>query len=254
MDWTDEGIVLAARKHGESAAIVNLMTRAHGRHAGLVRGGAGRRARGVLQPGNEVAASWRARLAEHLGTYTCELARARAAGVLHDPLCLAGLTAACALTDATLPEREPHAAVFAGLGHLLQQIEGSDQWPADYVRWEIALLRELGFGLDLSSCAVSGAREGLAYVSPNSGRAVTATVAEPYRDRLLRLPAFVLAHDDEGAWDGSAPDIVAGLALAGYFLENHVLGPQNAPLPAARLRLVDRFSRGATISGGIVPS
>ena len=254
MDWTDEGIVLSARKHGESAAIVNLMTRAHGRHAGLVHGGAGRRARGVLQPGNEVAATWRARLAEHLGTYTCELAWARAASVLHDPDCLAGLTAACALTDAALPEREPYVAVFANLVHLLQQIEESDQWPADYVRWEIALLRELGFGLDLGRCAVTGVREGLAYVSPNSGRAVTAAAAEPYRDRLLRLPAFVLAGDDEGAWDGSASDILAGLALAGHFLENHVLGPQNAPLPAARLRLVDRFSRDTTISGDIVPS
>ena len=250
MDWTDEGIVLSASKHGEAAAIVSLMTRTHGRHAGLVRGGAGRRARGLLQPGNEVAATWRARLAEHLGTFTCELARAQAASVLDDPIRLAGLTAACALTDVALPERESHAEIFAGLKHLLQCIEEADRWPADYVRWEIDLLRELGFGLDLRHCAVTGVSAGLAYVSPSSGRAVTAEAAGPYRDRLLKLPGFVLG--DNEAWDGAADDIVAGLALAGHFLERHVLAPQNAALPAARLRLVDRFSQSAAISGGIV--
>ncbi|MFQ5765775.1 MAG: DNA repair protein RecO, partial [Rhodospirillales bacterium] len=169
MDWTDDGIVLSARKHGETSAIVTLLTRAHGRHLGLVRGGAGKRARGMLQPGNRVQARWRARLPEHLGTFTCELTEAFAAASLRDRLKLAGLSAACAMADAALPEREPHAAVFEGLLALLSVLQDED-WPSAYVKWEMGLLGELGFGLDLSACAATGTNDQLAYVSPKSGR------------------------------------------------------------------------------------
>ncbi|MDP6709170.1 MAG: DNA repair protein RecO, partial [Alphaproteobacteria bacterium] len=192
MQWRDDGIVLAVRKHGETGAVVSLLTRAHGRHAGLVRGGAGRRQRGVLQAGNEVHAEWRARLAEHLGSYTVELTRARAAELMALPAPLAGLSAACAVLEATLPEREPHAPIFDALAVLLDALGSSEAWPAVYVRFELGLLQELGFGLNLSACAMTGAAEGLAYVSPKSGRAVTAEAGAPWKEKLLRLPAFLL--------------------------------------------------------------
>jgi DNA repair protein RecO (recombination protein O) len=184
MQWRDDGIVLAVRKHGETGAVVSLLTRAHGRHAGLVRGGAGRRQRGVLQAGNEVHAEWRARLAEHLGSYTVELTRARAAELLALPAPLAGLSAACAVLEATLPEREPHAPLYDALAVLLDALAASEAWPAVYVRFELGLLQELGFGLDLQACAMTGATEGLAYVSPRSGRAVTAEAAAPWKEKL----------------------------------------------------------------------
>ena len=246
MQWSDEAVVLSARKHGETAAITTLMTRLHGRHAGLVRGGAGRRVRGVLQPGNQVAATWRARLAENLGSFSCELVRARPAALMTEPLGLAGLSAACALIDTALPEREPYEPLFESLSDLLGRIERAADWPADYVRWEVGLLRHLGFGLDLGSCAVTGTTEDLAYVSPNSGRAVTARAAAPYRARLFELPGFLAG----GEWDGSTQPISAGLALTGYFLERHVFDPQGTRLPASRTRLMDHFPRKPTISGG----
>ena len=153
MDWADEGIVLSARKHGESAAIVTLLTRAHGRHLGLAHGGAGRRGRGVYQPGNRVTARWRARLAEYLGTYVCELERSVAAAFLDDPARLAGLSAACAVAEVTLPERESHPAVFEAMLALLEAFE-TPGWDQAYVRWELGLLQELGFGLDASGRAL----------------------------------------------------------------------------------------------------
>ena len=235
MEWSDDGIVLAARKHGETSAIVSLLTRGHGRHAGLVRGGAGRRARGVYQPGNLVSAAWRARLAEHLGTYTCELVRAHAADHLQDKLPLAALSAATAMVEATLPEREPHAAVYDETIALLDAL-GSPGWQAVYVRWELALLAELGFGLDLTECAATGTNDNLIYVSPTSGRAVSAAAGEPYRDRMLTLPAFLLPGGDrEGA---GAEDVATGLRLTGYFLTHHVFIAGHGNLPAARERLV----------------
>ncbi|MDP6788129.1 MAG: DNA repair protein RecO [Rhodospirillales bacterium] len=237
MEWNDEGIVLSARRHGESAAIVTLLTPAHGRHAGLVRGGAGRRQRGVLQPGNRVAARWRARLSEHLGTLTCELTEALVAPLLGDPLRLAGLSAACALADWALPEREPHAVIHDGLVHLIKALSGDD-WPPLYVTWEMDLLRELGFGLDLESCAATGRTDTLAFVSPRTGRAVSLSAGEPYRDRLLVLPPFLT-----GAAVAATPrDIVDGLTLSAHFLERHVLAAAGRRLPAARLRLADRVA------------
>ncbi|MBW7849214.1 MAG: DNA repair protein RecO [Rhodospirillales bacterium] len=235
MEWNDEAIVLSMRRHGESAAIVHLLTRDHGRTAGLVRGASGRELRGVLQPGNEVEAWWKARLADHLGHLRCELRAAHAAAVLGDGGRLACLASACALADVALPEREPNPGVHETLGDLLRTL-AKPGWAARYAYWELRLLEELGYGLDLAKCAVTGLQSDLIYVSPRSGRAVSAAAGAPYRDRLLGLPGFLLT--GETASDG---EISNALALTGYFLERHVFAPQNALMPAARQRLVDRF-------------
>lgn len=240
MEWTDEGIILSARKHGETSAIVTLLTRAHGRHAGLVRGGAGKGARGILQPGNRVEARWRARLAEHLGTLTCEMTHAFAAAVLDDADRLAALSAACAVAEAALPEREPFPAVHDGLLALMGAIEG-DVWPIAYIRWELGLLAQLGFGLDLSECAATGRNDQLAYVSPKSGRAVSMAAGEPYKGKLLALPAF-LAGGGNGATPGALLD---GLRLTGHFLECHVFATMGGTMPAARRRLEERLRHAA---------
>lgn len=242
MEWTDEGIVLSARKHGESAAIAQLLTQAHGRHAGLVRGGAGSRARGIFQPGNRVQAVWRARLAEHLGAYRCELLHSGGAIFLDDALRLAALAAACALAEAALPERQPHPAVFDGLAALIAALESSDRiagWGRAYVQWELGLLAELGFGLELSRCAATGRNDELAYVSPRTGHAVSLSAGEPYKDRLLPLPRFLVA---AGALPTDA-EILAGLSLAGHFLERHAFAALHRELPRARTHLVERLTR-----------
>ena len=239
MDWTDDGIVLSARKHGETSVIATLLTRAHGRHLGLVRGGAGKKARGLYLPGNRVTARWRARLAEHLGTFSCEMTSAFAATVLKDRLRLAALSAACAVAEASLPERQPHAAVFDALVALLGVLEGGDrQWPSAYVKWELGLLGEIGFGLDLSACAATGRNDQLAYVSPKSGRAVSLAAGEPYKGALLPLPGFLLR---EGAW-GEPDEVAQGLKLTGYFLERNVFHPTDRSLPPARNRLAERLT------------
>ncbi|MFO0995195.1 MAG: DNA repair protein RecO [Alphaproteobacteria bacterium] len=238
MDWSDEGIVLSARRHGESAAIAVLLTEAHGRHAGLVRGGSGKRARGVLERGNRVHASWHARLEEHLGTFRCELVQSTAAGMLDDPLRLAVLSSACAVAEAALPEREPHPLVYAGLARVLDSLEG-DAWGETYVRWELALLGDLGFGLDLGACAATGETESLAYVSPRTGRAVSLAAGEPYKDRLLALPGFLL--EEGGVAEPAA--LSAGLGLTAHFLAQHVLAPHGRTLPDARFRLAERIAR-----------
>ncbi len=238
MDWSDEGIVLSARPHGESAALLVLLTRAHGRHAGLVRGGQGRRMRGLLEPGNRVAAEWRARLAEHLGSYTLDPIASHAAGLLDDPARLNALTAAAAVCDKALPEREPHPAAYEGFLALLAALEG-DHWAEAYVVWELGLLSELGFGLDLSGCAGGGANDQLAYVSPKSGRAVSLAAGEPYKDRLLPLPGFLV-----GRGAGGPAEVAQGLRLTGHFLAHQVFGPQHQPLPPARERLAERFPGG----------
>ena len=234
MDWTEDGVVLSARPLGESGVFASLLTASHGRHPGMVPGGVGKGGRAILQPGNLVRAVWRARLPEQLGTYRLELLEAHAALALDDSTRLAALTSACALCDQALPERQPHGPVFLALCALLRAL-ASPSWPSVYVHWELALLRDLGFGLDLRDCAATGLTENLIYVSPKSGRAICAQAGEPYRDRLLPLPAFLR----EGG-EGTASDIVAGLTLTGYFLDRHV-GAGRGGLPAARMRLVDRF-------------
>ncbi|MBT6093442.1 MAG: DNA repair protein RecO [Rhodospirillaceae bacterium] len=241
MEWRDDGIVLSARKHGESAAIVTLLTRDHGRHAGLVRGGAGRRARGLYQPGNHLRATWRGRLADHLGAYTCEMMEAVAAGLLADPLRLAALSSACAVAEAALPEREVHIPVYEGLQILLAALGDETQpWSTVYVKWEIGLLQELGFGLDFSQCAATGETENLTHVSPKTGRAVSAGAAAPYRDKLLPLPEFLLQAGGVGEGDA----ILEGLKVTGYFLGRHVFSQRRDPKPPdARSRLIDRLRR-----------
>lgn len=236
MEWIDDGIVLAVRPHGESAAVASLLTREHGRHAGLVRGGAGRRYRPVLQPGNRVHARWRGRLSEHLGTYTIELAQAAAAELFDSPAKLAALASACALAEAALPEREPHPTLYAATAQLLDALLG-DSWARAYVHWEVRLLAELGFGLDLEVCAATGANDGLVYVSPRTGRAVSASAGEPWRDKLLALPAFLREADATADSSGLAQ----GLALTGHFLETHVFAHRPKGMPAARQRLIDRL-------------
>src|ERR1700733_13111467 len=237
MDWRDTGFVLTARRHGESALIVELMTEAHGRHAGLVRGGQSPKRRALLQPGNLVAASWRGRLPEHLGAFEIELWRPHAAGLIDDPDRLAALSSAAALIALALPEREPHGDVYEGFGELIGALDSAD-WAQRYVAWECALLAALGFGLDLGSCAATGVNDDLAYVSPKSGRAVSRSAGQPYHDKLLPLPGFL--------WREIAAergDIVAGLNLTGHFLHHHLLEPQGRSLPEARTRLAERMRR-----------
>lgn len=245
MHWTEDGYVLGARRHGETSVVASVFTRDHGLHAGLVRGGAGRRMAPVIQIGNRVAATWRARLADHLGSLAVELVQAGAARVLDDPVRLGALTAAVAVAEATLPERHPYARAFAAFEALMDAL-GGPAWPASLVHWELALLADLGFGLDLSRCAVTGRNDGLAFVSPRTGRAVTLEAAGPYRDRLLALPGFLTG---AGPTDDGA--ILAGLRLTGSFLERHALAAIGRKMPLARIRLLGFFSGSDTTSGAI---
>jgi DNA repair protein RecO (recombination protein O) len=240
MEWRDEAIVLSLRPHGESAAIVTMLTPEHGRHAGLARGADGRRGRSLYQTGNRVQAVWRARLGEQLGNFSCELVEAHGGRLIEDPMRLAALSSAAALVEAALPEREPHRFLYERLLALLRSLQSDEpgmRWPQDYVRWELDLLTELGFGLDLSRCAVTGVTTDLAFVSPRSGRAVSLQAAGRYRDRLLHLPEFL-----GGAGPAQPDEVPRGLALTGYFLEQHVFTPPKA-LPPARNRLVQFLER-----------
>ena len=247
MQWDDRGIVLNVRPHGETAAIATLLTRDHGRHAGLLRGGA--RARAPLQPGCEALCHWNARLDEHLGAWRLEIRRNWTAEVLEDGVRLAGVAAIAALLDAGLPEREPHPALHDATGVLLEALASADQhWPELFVRWELGLLAELGFGLDLSTCAQTGQVDDLTHVSPKTGRAVCGAAAAPYAGRLLPLPAF-LVPGRGGAEAGGGTGVADGLALTGHFLEARLFRPHNRDLPSARGRLVARLSAAATKSG-----
>lgn len=236
MEWSDDAIVLSSRAHGETGAILELLTRDHGRHLGLVRGGASRRVKPTLQPGNSVHVHWRARLEEHLGSFTCELARARAGDLMESREGLTGLNAFAAVSSAALPERETHANVFEAGTILLDAMvhEDAAHWLPLYVRWEAGLLDALGFGLDLSECAATGETDDLAYVSPRSGRAVSRAGAGIYASRLFRLPGFLAGEN------GAAPgpdETAAGLKLTGHFLLERVLRPHGKEMPIARTRL-----------------
>jgi DNA repair protein RecO (recombination protein O) len=236
MEWSDDAIVLSSRAHGENGAILELLTRDRGRHAGLVRGGASRRVKPTLQPGNSVHVHWRARLEEHLGSFTCELARARAGELMDSREALTGLNAFTTVLSAAMPEREAHAPVFLGGEILLDAMLANDamHWLPLYVRWEAGLLEALGFGLDLKECAATGAKDDLVFVSPKTGRAVSRAGAGIYADRLFRLPRFL---QDTRAGEEQKDDIAAGLALTGHFLLERVLRPHGKELPPARLRL-----------------
>ena len=234
--WEDDGVVLSVRRFGEHDAICTLLTASHGRNAGMVKGGSGKRGRGLLQPGNLVKAAWRARLDSQLGVYTLESIRAFAADAMDSPAALAGVSALCAMAEAALPEREPHQEVYRQSVHLLEHI-GADGWDAHYVLWELTMLRDMGYGLDLSCCAATGVTEDLAYVSPRSGRAVSRAAAAPYLSQLLALPSFV---KEEGI-AATMAEIAHGLNLTGHFFERHVFAPHGQKTPAARQRFLERF-------------
>jgi DNA repair protein RecO (recombination protein O) len=233
MQWADEGIVLGTRKHGEANAILELMTPAHGRHLGLVRGGAGSRLRPVLQPGNSVNAVWRARLDEHLGHYTVEGLHLRTAALLGAPHAVHGITHLAALVR-LLPERDPHPSIYAALAAMLDHLHEAGAIGPDVVRFELQLLAELGFGLALDECAATGRSDDLVYVSPKSGRAVSREAGEPWRDKLLRLPPFLVGDDAEP----SAADLSDGFALTGLFLTRHVLEQRGLALSDARQNFI----------------
>jgi DNA repair protein RecO (recombination protein O) len=236
MEWSDDAIVLSARAHGESAAILEVLTRAHGRHLGLVRAGTSRNRKPALQPGNTLHVQWRARLAEHLGSFSLEQVRARAGDMLESRDRLIGLNAFTATASAVLPEREPHGALFDAGELLLDAIrqDGFAHWGPLYVRWEVGLLDALGFGLDLSRCAVTGTTDDLCYVSPRTGRAVSREAGAAYAPRLFALPFFLLGSQNAPP---SSAEVAEGLRMAGHFLAERVLAPQGKDLPPARLRL-----------------
>ncbi len=240
MQWTDDGIIIGTRRHGETSLIVELMTPGHGRHLGLVRGGRSRRQQPVLQPGNSVNATWRARLDEHLGTYTVEPTAQRAARLIEGAAGLYGIQALAGLLR-LLPERDPHPRLYDGLAAILDWFDEPTVAAALIVRFELKLLDDLGFGLDLERCAATGTNDDLAYVSPKTGRAVSRSAGDPYRDRLMKLPAFLL----EPA--SASPVDTAGLAdafhLTGYFLARHVFEPRGIQPPEARERFVALIAR-----------
>jgi DNA repair protein RecO (recombination protein O) len=232
MEWTDTGIVLGTRRHGEANAILELMTPAHGRHLGLVRGGGGSRLRPVLQPGNTVTATWRARLDEHLGHYAVEGVALRAASFLDRAHALYGVTHIAALCR-LLPERDPHMGVFDALLALVDDLDDPLWFAARLARFELQILSDLGFGLDLSECAATGSTDDLIYVSPRSGRAVSRAAAGPWRDQLLPLPAFMAESEDVEELP-SVEQIGAAFALTGFFLDRRVLEPRGSVMPEAR--------------------
>jgi DNA repair protein RecO (recombination protein O) len=234
MQWTDEGIIIGTRRHGETSLIIELMTRGHGRHLGLVRGGRSRRRQPILQPGNSIEATWRARLHEHLGHFTVEPLMLRAARLIDSAAGLYGIHALAGLIR-LLPERDPHPRLYDALAVILDVLHQPDRAAPPIVRFELALLEDLGFGLDLGSCAATGANDNLAYVSPKSGRAVSRSAGDPYCDRLLPLPAFLVE-----ASAGVVPpsDLAQGFLLTGYFLARHVFEPRGMQPPEARARFI----------------
>lgn len=239
MNWSDEGVILSVRPHGETAAVVEILTRQHGRHLGLVHGGRSRKARPILQSGNHVSLTWKARLAEQLGHMQVEMIRGYAAPAMDDAAALAGLTSLCALAR-LMPERDPHPNLYEVTLFVLTYLDDASVWPALLARWEMALLDELGFGLDLARCAATGANDDLIYVSPKTGRAVSASAGEPYRDRLLPLPAFLLPGRKASVAPG---DVESAFKLTGYFLEQRVFAPRGEELPDARTRLTSLLAR-----------
>jgi DNA repair protein RecO (recombination protein O) len=240
MQWTDEAIVLGVRRHGETSVILELMTQERGRHLGLVRGGAGTRLRGVLQPGNSLRATWRARLDDHLGNYAVEGINLRAAAFLSAAHAVHGVTHLAALCR-LLAEREPHARVYGALEAILDVLDDRAAVAPMVARFELAFLAGLGFGLDLSACAATGETADLIYVSPRTGRAVSGAAGEAYRDKLMRLPGFLRSEEAPG----SAADLADAFALTGFFLERHAFAPRGLALPEARARFVAAVSRAA---------
>ena len=240
MDWRDEGILLSVRRHGETSAIVGALTAEHGRHAGLVRGGATRNKASMLQPGAQLSLEWRARMESPLGTYSVDLVRGRSGRILPDKMALGGLNAISAMLVTLLPEREPVPELYAATVALADALGSEPRWPVLYAHWELTLLSTLGFGLDLASCAATGVHGDLFYVSPKTGRAVCREAAAPYADRMLPLPQFLI-----GRSQASIGDVREALRLTGFFFENWVRPAfelDTLPTPRERLlTLLDRY-------------
>lgn len=238
MEFTEEAFVLSARAHGDTGVVVDLLTEDHGRRAAYVAGGASRKMKPFLQAGARVVADYRARTSDHLGSARLEPIGEGPSALFDDPLALNGLAAAAAVAQGALPEREPHPGVFLAFEALMAAFALPEVWPAIFVRFEMGLLEDLGFGLDLSRCAATGTVDDLIYVSPRTGRAVSREAGAPYADKMLTLPPFLLGAQ-AGLMDG---DIRAGFDLTGHFLEQFVFHPQNRPLPPARVWLLDKLA------------
>ncbi len=241
MQWTDEGIVLGVRRHGEASAILELMTREHGRHLGMVRGGFGTRMKPILQTGNSVSANWRARLDDHLGNYTVEGMRLRASSFFGASHAIYGVTHLAALMR-LLPERDPHADLYSVFEGILDRLDDPVAVAPMVARFEMQMLSELGFGLDLEQCVATGDTADLIYVSPKSGRAVSRGAGAPYADRMLRLPGFF---GDVNAVP-AAGDLADGFALTGFFLSRHVLEPRGMKLSDERSHFIAALGRAFT--------
>ena len=239
MEWRGQGILLSTRRHGETSTIIEMFTPEQGRHLGIVRGGTSRKIAPILQPGAQLDVAWRARLEDHIGAFTVEPVRSRAASAMSDRLALAGLNTVTGLLSFCLPEREPHAPLYHRTQALLDLLGQNDVWPLAYLRWELSLLEEMGYALDLSACAVTGSTEDLIYVSPKSGRAVSSKGAGEWADRLLPLPKVL-----RGIGESADAEIAEAFKTTGYFLNSHLardLGDR--PLPEARARFVEAFIR-----------
>lgn len=243
MDFTDDAFVLSARAHGDTGMVVDLLTEAHGRRAAYVAGGASRRMKPFLQPGARVVAEVRARTSEQLGSARLEPMGEGPSALFDDPLALIGLNAAAAVAQGALPEREPHPGAYLAFEALMAALAIPEVWPAVFVKFEAGLLEDLGFGLDLASCAVTGELDDLVWVSPRTGRAVSRAAGAPYADKLLQLPPFLLGAQ-AGLADG---DVGRGLALTGHFLEQSVFHPQDRPLPAARVWMIDKLGEAGRL-------
>lgn len=245
MQWIDEGLVLSAQKYGENSVILHSFAREQGRYAGMVRGGTSKRLRGILQPGNEVGLNWRGRLSEHLGNFTVEAKSSIGASLFSDRLSLSASSAAIALLMKILPEREPHPALFDATVLLIKSLSNDIEiWAPLYVRWELGLLVEMGYGLDLRECAATGSKSDLIYVSPKSGRAVSEGAGYAYRDRLLKLPSFLLSNQiEQNNGQSTMEQVLDGLQLSGHFIHKYLLPNYTEETLPARERLITSLKK-----------
>lgn len=245
--WSDNGIVLQARSHGENGAVITLMTENNGRHAGYLHGAHSSRNKVFLEAGSHVYVDWQAKTTDQLGHFKPELHKNWAGNFMDERLRLSALLSACALCERALPEREHHPEIYYGLLALFEALE-TEVWAAAYIMWEIALLKELGFAIDLTRCAGGGDSNDLAYVSPKSGRAVSEAAGRIYKERLLVLPEFLKQQNKDRDISGQPEDILTGLQLTGYFLENWVFAQHSQGIPDARLRFEDQFAKKNKLS------
>ena len=248
MHWSDAAIILSVRPYGENSAVVRVLTREHGLYAGVVKGAKAKNNRGIIQAGNVVSAAWNARLSEQLGTFKIEMLEALVAHLMSDATKLAALTSACALLELALPERHPYPKLFIIFHEFLHILTTTNNWWEDYIKLELEILSECGFGLDFSECAATGVTTDLIYVSPKSGRAVCREAGEPYKHKLLPLPEFLLSTPPLwGREQDRIKQTLAGMTLTGYFLEHSLLVPHGKKLPIARQRLCEQFLKSERI-------